>query len=148
MGPPHEGSIRRPIAPWANATSRSWQETDVLSGLCWFNISCLKPSPSVGYLAVCVRSLISQHAECLRTRFPHRHPPRALRTPPQLPSLPGRTRRHTGNPVSSGHQVRPRVVSYSSVTWSNDDHLGRRSLSSLHLKRSWKITTWKEKKYM
>ena len=34
MGSPHEGSIRRPIAPWANATSRSPQDLKsvVLSG--------------------------------------------------------------------------------------------------------------------
>ena len=41
MGPPHEGSIRRPIAPWANALPLSyvplchWE-----SGICIWNIPC------------------------------------------------------------------------------------------------------------
>ena len=34
MGPPHEGSIRRPIAPWANALPLSY--VPLLSYWCWW----------------------------------------------------------------------------------------------------------------
>ena len=35
MGPPHEGSIRRPIAPWANALPLRERERNILSTVIW-----------------------------------------------------------------------------------------------------------------
>ena len=45
MGPPHEGSIRRPIAPWANALTTELHLAPVYQWLhwyrTWFYVKCL-----------------------------------------------------------------------------------------------------------
>ena len=42
MGPPHEGSIRRPIAPWANALPLSYVPLQIGGGKNWFPNICWK----------------------------------------------------------------------------------------------------------
>ena len=68
MGPPHEGSIRRPIAPWANALPLSYVPLPLLRlsmGFYWCNatfnmVLCITLTQTLGYVFVHV-ALFSKH---------------------------------------------------------------------------------------
>ena len=77
MGPPHEGSIRRPIAPWANALPLSYVP---LLSICNYNCLCFEmgnlpfgPSlPSAALLAICDNSSLMSNPTASSSQ--HRNP--------------------------------------------------------------------------